>query len=131
MKTEIRNTSKSTQEAINSYQYNMLSERLYPPNGTKRVYAISFDMDTELLKQAYGDPYNNAYAEIRKVLLSHGFTPQQGSVYFGNNNINAVTCVLAVQDLARKYPWFVTSVKDIRMLRIEEDNNLLPAVQKV
>jgi virulence-associated protein VapD len=95
-----------------------------------RVYAIAFDMDIESLKQTYGDPYNNAYAEIRRALQGHGFTPQQGSVYFGDKNtVNAVTCVLAVQDLAKRFPWFGASVRDIRMLRIEEQNDLLPAVQ--
>ncbi len=94
-----------------------------------RVYAIAFDMDIESLKQNYGDPYNNAYSEIRKVLQSHGFSPQQGSVYFGDSTVNAVTCVLAAQDLAKKLPWFADSVRDIRMLRIEELNDLGPAVQ--
>jgi virulence-associated protein VapD len=98
---------------------------------TTRVYAIAFDMDIESLRQNYGDPYNNAYTEIKKVLQSHGFSPQQGSVYFGNETINAVSCVLAAQDLARQLPWFSTSVRDIRMLRIEELNDLGPAVQSV
>jgi virulence-associated protein VapD len=40
--------------------------------------------------------------------------------------------VLAVQDLARAYPWFNSSVvTDIRMLRIEEDNDLNPAIVSV
>lgn len=95
-----------------------------------RVYAIAFDMDIESLRQSYGEPYNNAYAEIRRVLSRHGFTPQQGSVYFGNENINAVTCVLAVQDLSNCFPWFAASVRDIRMLRIEEFNDLMPAIQQ-
>jgi virulence-associated protein VapD len=99
--------------------------------GSSRVYAIAFDMDIESLKQNYGDPYNNAYTEIRKVLQSHGFSPQQGSVYFGDSTVNAVTCVLAAQDLARKLPWFSSSVRDIRMLRIEEFNDLGPAVQTI
>jgi virulence-associated protein VapD len=99
--------------------------------GNSRVYAIAFDMDIESLKQSYGDPYNNAYTEIRKVLQSHGFSPQQGSVYFGDSTVNAVTCVLAAQDLARKLPWFSSSVRDIRMLRIEEFNDLGPAVQTI
>ncbi|WP_300418204.1 virulence protein [Nostoc sp. S13] len=93
------------------------------------MYAIAFDMDIELLRQSYGDPYNNAYGEIKKVLTSHGFTRQQGRVYFGNENVNAVTCVLAVQDLAKQLVWFPVAVRDIRMLRIEENNDLLPAVQ--
>lgn len=36
-------------------------------------YALSFDMEIELLEQYYGTPYNNAYADIRKVLMSNGF----------------------------------------------------------
>jgi len=95
-----------------------------------RVYAISFDMDIESLRNNYGDPYNNAYIEIRRVLQRHGFSWQQGSVYFGNENINAVTCVLASIDLSQQLPWFAASVRDIRMLRIEELNDLMPAVQQ-
>jgi virulence-associated protein VapD len=95
-----------------------------------RVYAIAFDMDIESLRQAYGDPYNNAYTEIRRVLERHGFNWQQGSVYFGGERINAVTCVLAAIDLARTLPWFAAAVRDIRMLRIEEMNDLMPAVQQ-
>src|SRR6516162_8964245 len=102
-----------------------------PPEVRKegRVYAIAFDMDIESLRTNYGDPYNNAYLEIRRVLQRHGFAWQQGSVYFGGPEINAVTCVLAAQDLARSLPWFAASVRDIRMLRIEELNDLMPAVQ--
>ncbi len=95
-----------------------------------RVYAIAFDMDIESLRQHYGDPYNNAYLEIRRVLQRHGFNWQQGSVYFGGPEINAVTCVLAAIDLSRSLPWFAASVRDIRMMRIEEFNDLMPAVQQ-
>ncbi|HEY7312256.1 MAG TPA: virulence factor [Gemmataceae bacterium] len=96
-----------------------------------RVYAIAFDMDIEALRANYGDPYNNTYLEIRRVLQRHGFTWQQGSVYFGGETVTAVTCVLAAQDLARSLPWFAASVRDIRMLRIEELNDLMPAVQQI
>ena len=99
--------------------------------GKARVYAIAFDLDIDALKKAYGDPYNNAYFEIRRVLTRHGFHWQQGSVYFGDDRINAVTCVLAAQDLARSLPWFAASVRDIRMLRIEEMNDLMDAVRSV
>jgi len=100
------------------------------PEGRVRLYAIAFDMDIESLRKTYGDPYNNAYAEIRSVLKRHGFVWQQGSVYFGDDRINAVTCVLAAMDLSRCLPWFAASVRDIRMLRIEELNDLMPAVQQ-
>src|SRR5437762_1579044 len=96
-----------------------------------RMYAIAFDMDIESLRTNYGDPYNNAYLEIRKVMQRHGFNWQQGSVYFGDETINAVTCVLAAIDLSESLHWFAGSVRDIRMLLIEELNDLMPAVQKL
>src|SRR5438876_12289005 len=106
----------------------VLQTNLPPLEG--RMYAIAFDMDIESLRNNYGDPYNNAYLEIRKILQGHGFNWQQGSVYFGGEQINAVTCVLAAIDLSRQLPWFAPSVRDIRMLRIEELNDLMPAIQQ-
>ena len=38
---------------------------------------------------------------------------------------------VAVQDLTRKYPWFAASVEDIRMLRIEDNNDLMPAIEMI
>jgi len=99
------------------------------PVGRARMYAIAFDLDTAQLQIVYPSPsYNNAYADIRKVLLPLGFNWQQGSVYFGDQNMNAVKCVLAAQALSNAYPWFKVCVRDIRMLRIEEQNDLLPAL---
>ncbi len=99
-------------------------------DGEGRVYAIAFDMDIDSLRQNYGDPYNGAYLEIRKILERYGFRWQQGSTYFGGETVNAVTCVMAAMDLGRTLPWFSVSVRDIRMLRIEELNDLMPAVQQ-
>jgi len=93
------------------------------------VYAICFDLDTEMLKAHYHvDSWNHAYTDIRRVLEDFGFSPQQGSVYFGNETVTPVHCVLAVQEITRRYAWFSKAVTDIRMLRIEEHNDLLPAV---
>lgn len=100
--------------------------------GSARMYAIAFDMDTDTLSKTYGnDSYNNAYADIKKVLPKHGFLWKQGSVYFGDpEKVNAVTCVLAIMEVTRTYPWFAPSVRDVRMLRIEEQNDLMGAVKE-
>jgi virulence-associated protein VapD len=95
------------------------------------VYAIAFDMDVEQLRLHYGDPYNNAYVEIRRVLEDHQFQWQQGSVYFGGPPVTAASVMVAVIDLTTRLPWFAASVRDIRMLRIEELNDLMPVVQRV
>ena len=85
------------------------------------MYAVLFDLDTNCL-------YHNAYKLIKDYMLANGFEWKQGSVYFGGETINAVNCVVIVQKLAKLYPWFATCVKDVRMLRIEENNDLAPAV---
>ena len=93
------------------------------------MYAISFDLDTEQLKVQYPSAsWQNAYTDVRRVLETSGFTWQQGSVYFGDKNMNAVKCVLAAQTLSQTYSWFKGCVRDIRMLRIEELNDLQPAL---
>jgi virulence-associated protein VapD len=93
------------------------------------MYAVAFDLTIEVLKVEYpNDSYPNAYREIEKVLVKYGFTRQQGSVFFGNESVTPVTTVLAVQELATTYDWFSKAVRDIRMLRIEENNDLMPAI---
>jgi virulence-associated protein VapD len=94
------------------------------------MYAITFDLNGSVLEEMYPNPsWRNAYADVRKVLMRHGFERQQGSVYFGNDAVDAVRCVLAVQELSRTYDWFEPAVIDIRMLRIEDNNDLLPAIR--
>lgn len=93
------------------------------------TYAIAFDLDTETLKSTYPTASsNNAYSDIRKTLEPLGFNWQQGSVYFGSPAVDAVKCVLAAQKLSKDFPWFSASVRDIRMLRIEEMNDLKQAI---
>jgi len=95
------------------------------------MYAVTFDIDTNCLNENYHTPSgNNAYGDVRKFMEANGFNWQQGSVYFGDPlKINAVTCVTVVQRLAQQFPWFATCVKDVRMLRIEENNDLMPAIR--
>jgi virulence-associated protein VapD len=93
------------------------------------MYAIVFDLDQETLGQLYhGNSPDNAYADIRRYLTSRGFEWKQGSTYFCDDTIDAVRCVRIVQRLAAKYDWFTPAVKEIRMLRIEENNDLLIAL---
>ena len=56
------------------------------------MYAIAFDLEIAVLKTEYGDPYNNAYFEIRKELANLDFDWTQGSVYLhtGEGGLAAV-----------------------------------------
>jgi len=101
-----------------------------PPTGAHRVYAIAFDLVIDDLRAHYSATSpNNAYTEVRRILEEDGFAWRQGSVYFGDPaRVNPVSCVLTAQRLASELPWFSKCVRDVRMLRIEENNDLLPAV---
>ena len=93
-----------------------------------RMWAICFDLKQDALERYYpGADIRNAYGDIRRVLERHGFTNQQGSVYFGKTP-DHVSCVLAVQEVQSCYPWFRNVVRDIRTLRIEENSDLRPAI---
>lgn len=90
------------------------------------MYAIAFDLDTEQLRELYPNAnWNNAYFDIRRELEARGFRWQQGSVYFGDDDIRATDCVKATMDLDALFPWFKPSVRDIRMLQITEEDTLM------
>lgn len=109
----------------------MYHESLALPEAKHPMYAIVFDMDTAAMEANYPTAgWTTGYSEIREVLEEHKFIRRQQSTYFGDmNEVNAVSCVLAIQDLKRRLPWFADSVRDIRMLRIEEFNDLMPVVR--
>ena len=93
------------------------------------MYAISFDLKQEDLSKHYpSDSYKNAYNDIKNFLATRGFSRQQGSVYFGDETVNAVKTVMAVNQMSQSFPWLKQCVTDIRMLRIEENNDLNPAL---
>lgn len=94
----------------------------------QRVYAIAFDLDTIVAEQLCGSSWRGCYEKTAQVLGEFGFARQQGSVYFGDETTDAVTCVMAVQEADKRFPWFGRVVRDLRMLRVDEDNDLLPAL---
>lgn len=95
------------------------------------MYAVTFDIDTNCIKEQFEDLSisNEIYGKIKKFMMANNFEWKQGSVYFGNEKINAVTCVTTVQKLAKEVPQLTACVRDIRMLKIEEYNDLLSAIQ--
>jgi len=96
------------------------------------MYAITFNIDTNCRKDLHiNDSLTDTYDCIRKFMEVNNFSWQQENVYYGNNKVDTVSCVLTIQSLAKRYPWFTACVKDIRMLRIEENTNLMPALESI
>lgn len=101
-----------------------------PPYHSGRMYAISFHLDAPSLREIIGLNLHQAYSEIKKILRVHGFKWQQRSVFFGDmEKVNAVTCTVAALALAQALPWFADAVRDLRMIRVEEQTNLMPVVR--
>ena len=71
------------------------------------MYAIAFDLIISELKKHYKDPYNNAYAEVKKVLEENGFFWIQGSTYATEGNLKVL--FRAIQ-----------SLKNLRAFKIED-----------
>lgn len=87
-------------------------------------YLITFDMDTNCLKDNYHNTsYNNAYYDLRNVLEKHGFEHLQGSVYLGQEGVSEAHGTLAIQELTAKFDWFYPCVSNIKFYRIESELN--------
>lgn len=81
------------------------------------MYAIAFDMVITDLRANYGEPYNNAYFEINKVLRQYEFYNMRGSVY------RAI-------DALKRIPWFQASVRDLRAFRVEDWSNFTDFIKE-
>jgi virulence-associated protein VapD len=81
-------------------------------------YGILFSLDQEMLQKTYGDlNYGKAYSEIKDYLENAGFKYIQGNIFIGNGS--AVDAVVTVQKLSKKFNWFKSSVKTLKLLRID------------
>ncbi len=91
------------------------------------MYALAFDLIISNLKEHYGEPYNNAYFEIKELLKKDGFEWVQGSIYLTAND-DLASLVKAVMDLS-KIDWFKKSVRDIRGFKVESWSNFTDIVK--
>jgi virulence-associated protein VapD len=88
-------------------------------------YAISFKFDP----QDHQDKQQMiGYNKVSDCLTTLGFTKLHSTFYIGNDSINSVDCVLAVQHLSKSIPWFYQNVRDLQMFRIEETSDLMVAL---
>lgn len=91
------------------------------------MFAIAFDMVISDLKEQYGEPYNNAYYDISKILREFGFSNAQGSVYLSNSN-DMSNLYKAIERL-KKIDWFRKSVRDIRAFKVEDWSDFTQVVK--
>lgn len=88
------------------------------------MFAIAFDMEIRKLRANYGEPYNNAYYEIHRILQKYQYYNAQGSVYLSNDDdmANLFRALSALKSI----DWFRNSVRDIRAFRVENWSDFTP-----
>ena len=85
-------------------------------------------MDIKELRNTYGDPYNNAYYEIKLLLRNYNFYNTQGSVYLTDKDDMAN--LFAAINALKKTPWFKHSVRDIRAFKVENWSDFTQIVKE-
>lgn len=85
---------------------------------------IVFDLDTKKLEENYHNAsWNNAYADVKRVLVKHGFNNIQGTVYLSNTGIRQAHGIIAIQEVAARYRWFYECISNIQFYDLADDFN--------
>lgn len=88
--------------------------------GVELMYAMALDLKIEDLKEFYGDPYNNAYDEIRQELDEFGFEWTQGSLYINRSDVDSLAAVYKAISRLSEIDWFKKSIRDIKVFKVED-----------
>jgi virulence-associated protein VapD len=85
---------------------------------------IVFDLDTKCLEKSYhNNSWQNAYADIRRVLNRYRFNNIQGTVYLSEVGVRQAHGTLALQEVAIKFAWFEKCVSNVQFYDLADDFN--------
>lgn len=95
------------------------------------TYGILLILDFNKLQQDYNIEDFTALLEIESILyVEYGFKAYSKCLYI-SEEANAVDCIVAVTKLVKKFNWFKPCIKSIRLLRIEENTDLLSGISEI
>lgn len=89
------------------------------------MYAITYSLDHAALQM---HPHASPEA-VEQLLEAYGLSRHASGLYLGSSSVTALDCILAVQSIGRELPWFRACVKDLRMLRVTDNDDLMPALR--
>lgn len=91
--------------------------------------AVYFDLGTNELKKAYpGNNYRNAYSDIKKFMVRHGFKHRQYSGYDSVEPMSNTKVTLILKELSEEFPWLKKCVKQIDTTDIGDTYDMLNIV---
>ncbi len=87
--------------------------------------AFNFDLNTNALKEHYPKKnYRNAYKEIKKFMLNHGFRDRQWSGYISESPLTSHEVKRIVLEMAEQFPWLKDCVRRFDVTDIGEQHDL-------
>lgn len=86
---------------------------------------ITFDLDTNVLKQIHGEKnYTKAYTDIKNFMEHHDFEHIEGSVYASKNFMSYQEVVVLIKDLKKEHEYLDKSVRDMHQTDVGETHSL-------
>ena len=85
-------------------------------------------MDIKELRSTYGEPYNNAYYEIKIILRKYYFYNTKSSVYLTDKDY--IANLFAAIYALKKIVWFKKAVRDIRAFKVENWSDFTQIVKE-
>lgn len=90
----------------------------------KKIYQISFDVDTKTAEDILGINYRKVYQQIKDYLNAEEFISFQGSVYQSINKMYYTSALDMLVGLLEKHPHLKQSIRDINISAIENTRNV-------
>jgi virulence-associated protein VapD len=95
--------------------------------GSGAGYALLVVLDEAITTTLTGSTdLNEVYDEILETLKVHGFYGRAGTVFFAEESMNSVQCVLSMQVLLDEMDWLPDAISTGHLLRVDEVASLRP-----
>lgn len=92
------------------------------------MFMIVIDLYDEVLENQSKE-IDVVYETISSFLSRRGFTKLRDGVYLSDKDVNAVSATVAVEELAFRRKWFALTIKSAKLLRVEEESDLIDAIR--
>lgn len=99
---------------------------------SKLRIGIFFDLDMEALRKNYPNKYvNQAWADIKRYMESHGFVHQQYSGYISKSYMNKNMARMVMQKMSYEYPWLQECLKECVMTTVGREFDLKKYIREL
>ena len=92
-------------------------------------YGIHMELDHDSMEKLLKEKELLCQTKLQGEMESFGFHKQSCGFYLCDMDI--VKVVVSMQRLSKKFPWLFPCLKSMRVYRITDDNDLLPAIKDV